>query len=250
MRGASVGEVLERLRRGDRARRAGGGERHHAVAARADRRLHGARRARQEAEHGVRDARPLRRDREGRPAPRWSCSTPASCSTGRARTRSTRSSSNSASCARDSRRRIGWSPFGVEVMGRVRDLGSIDDVCEIASRVDFVQPVLDFAHMHATSDGAFLDVDTFAAALAKADAVMTPGAAVPHPLLRHPVREPERDEASPLRRRNASCRAAARGARAVRRGRRPSSRSRRTPRRPSDQAHSRRVACAARTTST
>ena len=65
-------------------------------------------------------------------------------------------------------------PFGVEVMGRVRDLGSIDDVCAIASRVDFVQPVLDFAHMHATSDGAFLDVDTFAGALAKADAVMTP----------------------------------------------------------------------------
>src|SRR3954470_12258706 len=65
-------------------------------------------------------------------------------------------------------------PFGVEVMGRVRELGSIDDVCEIASRVDFVQPVLDFAHMHATSDGAFLEVDSFADALAKADAVMTP----------------------------------------------------------------------------
>src|SRR3954465_4216327 len=31
-------------------------------------------------------------------------------------------------------------PFGVEVMGRVRELGSLDDVCEIASRVDFVQP--------------------------------------------------------------------------------------------------------------
>ena len=27
-------------------------------------------------------------------------------------------------------------PFGIEVMGRVRDFGSIDDVCEIASRVD------------------------------------------------------------------------------------------------------------------
>ena len=65
-------------------------------------------------------------------------------------------------------------PFGVEVMGRVRDLGSIDDVCAIASQVGFVQPVLDFAHMHATSDGAFLDADTFANALAKADAVMTP----------------------------------------------------------------------------
>ncbi|HVW89309.1 MAG TPA: TIM barrel protein [Gaiellaceae bacterium] len=66
-------------------------------------------------------------------------------------------------------------PFGIEVMGRVRELGSIDDVCEIASRVDFVQPVLDFAHMHATSDGAYLDVEPFAAALAQADAVMEPG---------------------------------------------------------------------------
>jgi deoxyribonuclease-4 len=66
-------------------------------------------------------------------------------------------------------------PFGVEVMGRVRDLGSLDDVCEIAARVDFVQPVLDFAHLHATSDGAYTDVDAFAAALEQADAVMQPG---------------------------------------------------------------------------
>jgi deoxyribonuclease-4 len=66
-------------------------------------------------------------------------------------------------------------PFGVEVMGRVRDLGSLEDVCVIAARVDFVQPVLDFAHMHATSDGAFLEADAFADALQQADAVMTPG---------------------------------------------------------------------------
>ena len=66
-------------------------------------------------------------------------------------------------------------PFGVEVMGRVRDLGSIDDVVAIASQVDFVRPVLDFAHMHATSDGAFTDVEAFAAALEKADAVLEPG---------------------------------------------------------------------------
>jgi deoxyribonuclease-4 len=65
--------------------------------------------------------------------------------------------------------------FGVEVMGRVRELGSLADVCEIAARVDFVQPVLDFAHMHATSDGAYTDVDAFAAALEQADAVMEPG---------------------------------------------------------------------------
>ena len=54
-------------------------------------------------------------------------------------------------------------PFGVEVMGRVRELGTIDDVLAIAStRVDWIRPVLDFAHMHATSDGAFTEVDAFA----------------------------------------------------------------------------------------
>ena len=63
-------------------------------------------------------------------------------------------------------------PFGVEVMGRVRDLGTVDDVLAIAGRVDFVRPVLDFAHMHATSDGAFLEADAFTDALAGADAVL------------------------------------------------------------------------------
>ena len=67
-------------------------------------------------------------------------------------------------------------PFGVEVMGRVRDLGTVEDVIAIASQVDFVRPVLDFAHMHATSDGAYLDVERFAVALAAADAVLEPGA--------------------------------------------------------------------------
>jgi deoxyribonuclease-4 len=67
-------------------------------------------------------------------------------------------------------------PFGVEVMGRVNDFGSIDDVLEIAAQVDFVRPVLDFAHMHATSDGAFVDADVFADALAATDAVLESGA--------------------------------------------------------------------------
>jgi deoxyribonuclease IV len=67
-------------------------------------------------------------------------------------------------------------PFGVEVMGRVRDFGTVDDVIAIAEQVDFVRPVLDFAHMHATSDGSFLDADTFAEPLAAADGVLPPGA--------------------------------------------------------------------------
>jgi deoxyribonuclease-4 len=66
-------------------------------------------------------------------------------------------------------------PFGVEVMGRVRDLGTLDDVLAIASQVDFVRPVLDFAHMHATSDGAYTDVDAFASALEATDEVLEPG---------------------------------------------------------------------------
>jgi deoxyribonuclease IV len=67
-------------------------------------------------------------------------------------------------------------PFGVEVMGRVRDLGSLHDVIEISRRTGWVRPVLDFAHMHATSDGSYVDVAPFAEALAAADSVLEPGA--------------------------------------------------------------------------
>ncbi len=67
-------------------------------------------------------------------------------------------------------------PFGVEVMGRVRELGSLDDVLVIASRLPWVRPVLDFAHLHAVTGGGFVDADAFAAALAEADRVLGPGA--------------------------------------------------------------------------
>jgi deoxyribonuclease-4 len=63
-------------------------------------------------------------------------------------------------------------PFGVEVMGRVRELGTADDVVEISRRCGWVRPVLDFAHMHATSDGAFTSVEPFAEVLEAADEVL------------------------------------------------------------------------------
>ena len=65
--------------------------------------------------------------------------------------------------------------FGVEVMGRVSELGSIDDVLELAARLDWVRPVLDFAHLHATTDGAFTEPDAFAAVLEGADALLREG---------------------------------------------------------------------------
>jgi len=64
--------------------------------------------------------------------------------------------------------------FGVEVMGRVRDLGSLDDVIAISQRTTWMRPVLDFAHMHATSDGAFLAVEPFTEALRAVDEVLDP----------------------------------------------------------------------------
>jgi len=67
-------------------------------------------------------------------------------------------------------------PFGVEVMGRVRDLGSLTDCVEISRRAGWVRPVIDFAHMHATSDGAFTAPEPFREALALADAVLPDGA--------------------------------------------------------------------------
>ena len=67
-------------------------------------------------------------------------------------------------------------PFGVEVMGRVRELGTLDDVLSISGLCGWVRPVLDFAHMHATSDGAFIDTELFVGALEAADAVLQPEA--------------------------------------------------------------------------
>src|SRR5436305_15146578 len=68
-------------------------------------------------------------------------------------------------------------PFGIEVMGRVRDLGSPDDVFEIAERNrGWVRPVLDFAHLHAVSDGAFTDAEAFNEVIVRADEVLEDGA--------------------------------------------------------------------------
>jgi deoxyribonuclease-4 len=66
-------------------------------------------------------------------------------------------------------------PFGVEVMGRWRDLGSIEDCVAIARRFDWVRPVLDFAHLHATSNGGFDSPEPFAEALELAASALGPG---------------------------------------------------------------------------
>ena len=67
-------------------------------------------------------------------------------------------------------------PFGVEVMGRVRELGSLSDCVEISRRAGWVRPVIDFAHMHATSDGAFVRPEPFREALELADGALPDGA--------------------------------------------------------------------------
>src|SRR5919109_5219972 len=67
-------------------------------------------------------------------------------------------------------------PFGVEIMGRVRELGTAEDVFWLAARLDWVRPVLDFAHLHAVTDGGFVDADSFSGILEAADAVLEPGA--------------------------------------------------------------------------
>jgi len=67
------------------------------------------------------------------------------------------------------------APFGVEVMGRVRELGTLDDVLAIAGRLPWVQPVIDFAHLHAVTDGGFTDAGAFARVLEAADHVLETG---------------------------------------------------------------------------
>jgi deoxyribonuclease-4 len=65
--------------------------------------------------------------------------------------------------------------FGVELMGRVRELGSLDDVLAIADAVPFVRPVIDFAHLQATSDGGLRVEADFAAVLQAAFSVLGEG---------------------------------------------------------------------------
>ena len=67
-------------------------------------------------------------------------------------------------------------PFGVEVMGRVRELGTAEDVFWLAARLDWVRPVIDFAHLHAVTDGAFTEPEAFASVLEAADEVLEPEA--------------------------------------------------------------------------
>jgi deoxyribonuclease-4 len=67
-------------------------------------------------------------------------------------------------------------PFGIEVMGRVRELGSLEDCVEVSTRTSWVRPVVDFAHMHATSDGAYVEPERFRVALELVDGVLAPGA--------------------------------------------------------------------------
>ena len=67
-------------------------------------------------------------------------------------------------------------PFGIEIMGRVRDFGSAEDVFAVAAELDWVRPVVDFAHLHAVTDGAFTDTEAFAGVLELADGVIEPGA--------------------------------------------------------------------------
>jgi deoxyribonuclease IV len=67
-------------------------------------------------------------------------------------------------------------PFGVEIMGRVRELGTAEDVFAISARLGWVRPVIDFAHLHAVTDGAFLAADDFHGVLEVADEILEPDA--------------------------------------------------------------------------
>jgi deoxyribonuclease IV len=67
-------------------------------------------------------------------------------------------------------------PFGIEIMGRVRELGTAEDVFSVAAQLGWVRPVIDFAHLHAVTDGGFTDVEAFAGVLEAADGILERGA--------------------------------------------------------------------------
>ena len=55
-------------------------------------------------------------------------------------------------------------------------MGAFIDVFAISARLGWVRPVLDFAHLHAVTDGGFTETSAFAEILAGADAVLEPDA--------------------------------------------------------------------------
>ena len=67
-------------------------------------------------------------------------------------------------------------PFGVELMGRVRELGSAEDIFWLSEQLEWVRPVIDFAHLHAVTDGAIVNAGAFADTLRRADALLPSGA--------------------------------------------------------------------------
>ncbi len=67
-------------------------------------------------------------------------------------------------------------PFGIEIMGRVRELGTAEDVFAVAAELGWVRPVIDFAHLHAVTDGGFTGVESFAGVLEVADGILEPDA--------------------------------------------------------------------------
>src|SRR6185437_6858314 len=54
--------------------------------------------------------------------------------------------------------------------------GTAEDVFAVAAQLDWVRPVIDFAHLHAVTDGGFTDAETFSAVLEAANALLEPGA--------------------------------------------------------------------------
>jgi deoxyribonuclease IV len=66
--------------------------------------------------------------------------------------------------------------FGVEIMGRVNDFGSAQDVFAISAKLPWVRPVIDFAHLHAVSDGAFTTTKAFRDVLSQANKLLPRGA--------------------------------------------------------------------------
>jgi deoxyribonuclease IV len=67
-------------------------------------------------------------------------------------------------------------PFGVEIMGRVRELGTAEDVFAISQQLTWVRPVLDFAHLHAVTDGGFTTTKAFREVLSGANKLLPRGA--------------------------------------------------------------------------
>lgn len=71
---------------------------------------------------------------------------------------------------------LGDIPVAPETMGKISQMGTLDEIIELCSVGKNVSPTVDFGHLHAAGAGALTDAEKFAAVLDRIEKMLGPAA--------------------------------------------------------------------------